>query len=266
MRRFVLLVTALLCAACVGKTDLEERLQPLEQQTIVLHNEQQELQLRVAATEQRTESLQDQLSALPRNEAVPGKRGAARSVPRPAGSEKPKPSPAAEAKTEAPAVPAPQPTPAPAAAPADATLAAAASETPPAERPAPPAETPRRITGERPSYQHALKMYERGRHAEAEALFDAFVRDFPASTLVPNALYWKGECRYSRGGYADAVFIFKDVTARFPKHPKAADALFKTALAYHKLGDAENAELHFRILSEDYPSSPLVRRGKALGL
>lgn len=269
MRRPILFVVALLCTACVGKNDLEERLQPLEQQTIVLQNDQQELQLRVAATEVRTESLQDQLSALPQAGIVPaaknkGASGKTGTGTRPSGPSKP----------AAPATPAVAPrTPENAAVvPADSSATAAAEapvrNAPRAEAVTPPTSTasPQPAQTERSAYQNALKMYERGRHTEAEALFDAFIRDFPNSKFMPNALYWKGECQYSRGNYADAVFVFKDVTARFPSHPKAADALFKTALAYKKLGDQENAQLHFRVLSEDYPSSPLLRRGKALGL
>lgn len=276
MRRPILFVVALLCTACVGKNDLEERLQPLEQQTIVLQNDQQELQLRVAATEVRTESLQDQLSALPQagtspvaksksasgKKASTGARPSGQSATPPAAPATP---PAAHRSPEGPAA-ATETVPAPATAATESSPVRNAPHVEAMTPPASPTASPRPAQTERPAYQNALKMYERGRYTEAEALFDAFIKDFPNSKLMPNALYWKGECQYARGGYADAIFVFKDVTARFPGHPKAADALFKTALAYKNLGDQENAQLHFRVLSEDYPSSPLLRRGKALGL
>lgn len=205
MRRPILFVVALLCTACVGKNDLEERLQPLEQQTIVLQNDQQELQLRVAATEVRTESLQDQLSALPQagtspvaksksasgKKASTGARPSGQSATPPAAPATP---PAAHRSPEGPAA-ATETVPAPATAATESSPVRNAPHVEAMTPPASPTASPRPAQTERPAYQNALKMYERGRYTEAEALFDAFIKDFPNSKLMPNALYWKGECQ-----------------------------------------------------------------------
>lgn len=116
------------------------------------------------------------------------------------------------------------------------------------------------------AYKAALAAYQAKRFEDSERAFDAFLRDYPNSKLIPNALYWKGESLYSRRLYPEAIFVFKDVTARYPKHQKASDALLKAGMAYGRMNDEDNARLHYQVLMEDYPSSPAARRAKELKL
>lgn len=131
---------------------------------------------------------------------------------------------------------------------------------PVAQAPAQPSKA-----SEKSAYQKALSTFERKNFAEAEALFDQFLQQWPTAKLAPNALYWKAECLYSRGKFADSVFAFKDVITRYPKHPKAADALLKSAMAYKRLGDMDNANLHISVLAEDFPKSAALKRARELG-
>lgn len=109
------------------------------------------------------------------------------------------------------------------------------------------------------AYESALSLLQRGKTDEARVRFEGFLGDYPNSTLVPNALYWKGEALYAQRRYADAIVAFKEVTARFPKHHKAADSLLKTALAYKQLGDDENVRFHLKALREDHPDSTAAK-------
>lgn len=115
------------------------------------------------------------------------------------------------------------------------------------------------------AYDIALKQYEAKNFKEAKESFLAFIQKYPSSTLVPNALYWYGECFYSRKDYASAVFAFKDVTAKYPKHPKSAAALLKIGMSYSKLKDTENAHFYWQILQDDFPgSAPAIMAEKQL--
>lgn len=125
-----------------------------------------------------------------------------------------------------------------------------------ARKPEPKAARP---VSDKAAYEAALNLLQRGRTDEARVRFDGFLGDYPNSSLVPNALYWKGEALYAQRRYADAIVAFKEVTARFPKHHKAADALLKIALTYKQLGDDENVRFHLKALREDHPDSPAAR-------
>lgn len=132
--------------------------------------------------------------------------------------------------------------------------------TPPSAPPSAPVQT------EKNAYNAALHLYRTGRFPESEAAFQAFLEVYPNSSLVANALYWKGETFYSRGRFADAIFSFKDVQTRFPKHAKTPDSLLKTAMAYGKLGDKANESLHLTVLFEDWPQAEAAKRAHSMGL
>lgn len=119
---------------------------------------------------------------------------------------------------------------------------------------------------EQSTYDTALRFYQSGRFKDAEAGFNKFLKEFPKSKLVANALYWRGESYYARSDFRNAIFAFKDVQARYPQHSKTPDSLLKTAMAYDKLGDKENAALHLVVLFEDWPQSEASRRAEKMGL
>ena len=110
-------------------------------------------------------------------------------------------------------------------------------------------------TGDKGAYNAALALYDKNQLAAAEQRFSAFLQEYPQSPLVPNAMYWLGECYYSTGKMDSAIMIFKDVAGRFPRHPKAAAALLKAGYAYAKLNDMENAQFYWQILIDDFPDS-----------
>lgn len=122
-----------------------------------------------------------------------------------------------------------------------------------------PEPKPAKGVSDKVAYESALNLLQRGKTDEARVRFEGFLGDYPNSSLVPNALYWKGEALYAQRRYADAIVAFKEVTARFPKHHKAADSLLKTALAYKQLGDDENVRFHLKALREDHPDSTAAK-------
>ena len=104
-------------------------------------------------------------------------------------------------------------------------------------------------------YDAAYAKYNAGDFEGARGAFDEFLKKYPKSTLVPNALYWKGETYYSQKNYPQAILAFKEVTGRFPKHAKSAAALLKIGMSYDRVGDPDNAIFYLRALVEDFPGS-----------
>ena len=108
---------------------------------------------------------------------------------------------------------------------------------------------------ERRAYDQALAALNAGRSQEAEKQFTAFLRNYPASALAPNAEYWLGECFYSQRRYSEAILAFQSVVAQYPGHDKAAAALLKAGYSYERLSDPQNARFYLQQLVELYPKS-----------
>ena len=119
-----------------------------------------------------------------------------------------------------------------------------------------------RAAGPQAAYDTAYAKYNAGDFGGARAAFDAFLKKYPKSGLVPNSLYWKGETYYSEKNYPQAILAFKEVTGRFPKHAKAAAALLKIGMSYDRVGDPDNAIFYLRALVEDFPDSGPAAMGR----
>lgn len=226
----LVLSLAVACIGCSGKQDeAARRLDALEQQSLAMRQEG-------ALRDERVLSLEQQVTQLGAEvDAVGARVDRMASVPA-SGGRKVEPAPAKGGRAVA---------------------APAASR----------AETSAKVAGgDKGAYQNALRLLESGKAAAAYDKFDSFAGEYPASSLVPNSLYWKGEALYAQRRYADAILAFKDVLARFPKHHKSADALLKSGLAYQKLGDKDNASFHFKALQDDFPASEAARMARSRGL
>ncbi len=136
-------------------------------------------------------------------------------------------------------------------------------QTPPKKAP-----TPTTIAGltQNEAYQAALNLYRTRRYADALKAFDLFLKTYPSSSYVANAIYWKGECYYAEENFSEAILAFKDVLARFPQSSKSADSLLKIALTYARLGDYPNSSLHTTVLYEDWPNSEAAKKAQQLKL
>lgn len=124
---------------------------------------------------------------------------------------------------------------------------------------APSAPTPA-VSGaaEKNGYKEALWLAMNGQTAQSKAAFNAFLTNYPASPLTPNALYWIGECDYNQKNYAQSILSFQTVVDRYPGHQKAADSLFKIGMAQEQLGDRAGAAASFQALAARYPESELA--------
>ena len=124
------------------------------------------------------------------------------------------------------------------AAPAEPAPAPAAAQSATAES-APDASAPADPAAEETAYQAALDaLVERFEADQSARLFQAFIRDYPASALVPNAWYWLGESYYVTQNYDLALEAFQALLDREPARVARDDAAAqlaqpKTAPAQH---------------------------------
>ena len=115
---------------------------------------------------------------------------------------------------------------------------------------------------EEAAYQAALDaLVERFEAADSARLFQAFLRDYPSSALVPNAYYWMGESYYVTQNYDLALEAFKTLLLQHPGSRKEADALLKLGYCQVALGQREAGEATLRDVSSRYAGTDAA--GKA---
>lgn len=135
--------------------------------------------------------------------------------------------------------------------------AAAADPAPAAAKPPTKEEQAREVK----SYDAASNLFRRNDFASASEAFRAFLKDFPQSTLAPNATYWIGICQANLKDYKGALATQEALIARYPQSPKAPDALLAIAAVQAEQGDAGSARNTLEDIIARYPGSEAA--GKA---
>ena len=142
------------------------------------------------------------------------------------------------------------------------TLSASSTNTAPGEI-SPPEEGGANGGGTPPSdpadesreYESALNLLKANKLREAANAFDAFAKNHPDSSLVPNAYYWQGNALSSSRDCKKAIEIYRVVANKWPQDPKAPDALVSMALCQQELGDSRGARTSLETVVSTYPDS-----------
>ena len=149
------------------------------------------------------------------------------------------------------------------AAPAEPAPAPAAAQSATAES-APDASAPADPAAEEAAYQAALDaLVERFEADQSARLFQAFIRDYPASPLVPNAWYWLGESYYVTQNYDLALEAFQTLLAGYPGSRKEADSLLKVGYCQVALNQRDAGEATLREVSVRFPGSEAAAKAES---
>ncbi len=106
------------------------------------------------------------------------------------------------------------------------------------------------------AYQAALDaLVERYEAADSARLFQAFIRDYPQSALLPNAYYWLGESYYVTQNYELALDAFRTLLGQYAGSRKEADALLKSGYCQIALGQRAEGEATLRDLTARHPGT-----------
>ncbi|HNR92528.1 MAG TPA: tol-pal system protein YbgF [Dokdonella sp.] len=112
---------------------------------------------------------------------------------------------------------------------------------------------------EKRSYDDAFAALKDGRYAESARRFQAFIAQYPDSTLAGNAYYWLGESYYVTQNYRVALDTFATLLTRFPTNQKAPDALLKTGYCQYELKQWAEAEGTLNEVVARYPDTTVAR-------
>jgi len=111
--------------------------------------------------------------------------------------------------------------------------------------------------GEQDAYKQAYAKLKGQQYTVAIQSFDAFIKDYPSSELVPNAHYWLGELHLveSPQNLNAADQSFAKLLSDFPQHAKAPDALYKQGKIAFMRGDKVKAKKLMQRVIDEYGAS-----------
>jgi len=112
------------------------------------------------------------------------------------------------------------------------------------------------------AFNLAYNDYLNGRFDLAITGFQRFLKDFPNTSLVPNAHYWIGESYFSMKNYPHAMQAFQKVVSEYPRSEKVAPALFKLGVVSAEAGDLPKARSYLRRVVEEFSTSDEAKLAK----
>ena len=126
------------------------------------------------------------------------------------------------------------------------------------EKPAKPAEDPKKVT-----YDKALFYIQKSQLAEAERLLEDFIAKYPDDPLTSNAYFWYGEIFYTKKSYEKSAIQYLKGYKKFPKGNKASESLLKLAMSLSNLKKAKESCSTLDKLYDRFPDMSASIRTKA---
>ena len=118
------------------------------------------------------------------------------------------------------------------------------------------------------AFADANALSQSAKHKEAYAAFDAFLKDYPNSKLVADALYGMGYSQFALKNYKSSIATQQKVIDLHPDSAKVPDAMFNMANGQIQLGQVSSAKKTLRDLIAKHPDAAVTpsaqKRLKAL--
>ena len=108
------------------------------------------------------------------------------------------------------------------------------------------------------AFADADNLSRSSKHKEAFAAFDAFLKEYPTSKLVPDALYGMGYSQFALKNYKSSIATQQKVVDLHAESAKAPDALYSIANSQIQLGQVANAKKTLRDLVAKYPNADVT--------
>ena len=111
-------------------------------------------------------------------------------------------------------------------------------------------------------YEAAQQLRRNGNFQGAIGAFQAFLGQYPRSTLAHRAQYWIGDSYFNLRDYKNAIASQQKVMSAYPDSASSPDALLNIASAQAELGDTKTARRTMDSLVNRYPSSEAAEKAK----
>lgn len=109
------------------------------------------------------------------------------------------------------------------------------------------------------AYQDAYALIKAKKYDQAIASYQAFIKNYPDSSLLPNAFYWLGELHMVTNNTQEAEKVFTVVVERYPQSRKTADATYKLGQVYSRNGNQDKAKQQMQLVKQKYPNSTAAK-------
>jgi tol-pal system protein YbgF len=133
---------------------------------------------------------------------------------------------------------------------------------PSATEPVVAATTPAAVENGEAAYQSALQTLRSGQYEQAVTAFEQFPKQYPQSSFLPNAYYWKGEAHLVLANYENAIASFQTVIDQYPESRKMPDAMLKKGFAQFSVGKVDESKATLTKVIQQYPTTSASRLAK----
>ncbi len=112
------------------------------------------------------------------------------------------------------------------------------------------------------AFEAAYAWVKAGNNPNALKAFQDFLKKFPDSVHVPNALYWLGNAQFGLKDSKTALATYDNLLSVYPAAPKAADAMLNMAACQTELKQNAAAQKTLKQLIAKYPASAAADKAR----
>ncbi|MFW5432768.1 MAG: YbgF trimerization domain-containing protein [Methylophilaceae bacterium] len=112
------------------------------------------------------------------------------------------------------------------------------------------------------AYKKAYAFSQGAKHKEAFSAYDAFIKAYPDSKLVPDALYGLGYSQFALKSYKSSISSQQKLLKTYPDSPKVPNAIYSIANSQIQLGRVKSARTSLRNLIAKYPDADVTPNAK----
>lgn len=120
----------------------------------------------------------------------------------------------------------------------------------------------RGVENEASAFRSAYKVFLNGNYDRASVEFQRFVKNYPSTTLTPQAYYYLGESLYIQKRYDPAKQALQQVVSSYPSSKYRSHALFKLGHIMLETDQRSKAQELWNKIIQDYPDSPESTQAK----
>lgn len=118
------------------------------------------------------------------------------------------------------------------------------------------------MENEASAFRSAYKVFLNGNYDRASVEFQRFVKNYPSTTLTPQAYYYLGESLYVQKRYDPAKQALQQVVSNYPSSKYRSHALFKLGHIMLETDQRTKAQELWNKIIQDYPDSPESTQAK----
>lgn len=118
------------------------------------------------------------------------------------------------------------------------------------------------VENEASAFRSAYKVFLNGNYDRASVEFQRFVKNYPSTTLTPQAYYYLGESLYVQKHYDPAMLALQQVVSNYPSSKYRSQALYKLGHIMMETDQRSKAQELWNKIIQDYPDSPESTQAK----